>query len=296
MSSGPPGSSWGRPASAPRDADSTRGSRFRALLHGRRFAYWLVFGAVAGVVAGAAAHSLLLVAGGPAAVGTILLAVSFAAADRRAAHDFFSGYAAANGFEYVGDTGVTPLTPLLGAGDVRHFTRWMTGPLDGGLRCGLGHYTYQVREHQQGGRRQVRETRHFTVCVADLEAGMSMFPAVFLCRRRGVLDTLDGHDWLSHRNRHKVELESAALCDRYVLWVDDDQDELLLRELFVPSFEVLLAEHPLQPCFEYRAGTLVVYLERLLDDEGHLDWLREVSAAIAGRFSVEIEEATRAVH
>jgi len=229
-------------------------------------------------------------------VAATLLAVSFVTADRRAAHDFFTGYAAARGFEYVGDAGVTPLTPLLGAGDTRRFTHWMLGPLGTDRRCGLGHYTYEVRDRDRDsrGRRRTRERRHFTVCVADLEAGMTLFPGLFLCPRRnlpaGLLDALDGHDWLSHHNRHKVQLESAALCDRYDLWVDDDQDELLLRELFVPSFEVLLAEHPLEPCFEYRAGTLVVYLERVLDDEGHLDWLREVSAQIAGRFAAEVEQ------
>jgi hypothetical protein len=253
-------------------------------VRGRAFAYWLVLGAVAAMVAGAAAQSLLLIAGGPVAAAALVVAIAFVTADRRAKLDFFTGYAAARDFEYVGDAGVMPLTPLLGAGDTRRFTHWMLGPLGEGFRCGLGHYTYQVRDRGSGGRRRVRETRHFTVCVVDLEAEMTLFPGLFLCRRRGVLDPLDGHDWLSHHNRHKVELESAALCDRYDLWVDDEQEELVLRELFVPSFEVLLAEHPLHPCFEYRAGTLVLYLERQLDDEGHLDWLREVSATIAGRF------------
>jgi len=120
-----------------------------------------------------------------------------------------------------------------------------------------------------------------------------MFPAVFLCRRRGVFGMLDGKDWLSHANRHKVELESARLCERYELWVDDGQDDVLLHELFAPSFEVLLAEHPLEPCFEYRAGTLVTYVERRLEDEGHLDWMRELTAKIARRFAGEVEE-TRA--
>ena len=117
-----------------------------------------------------------------------------------------------------------------------------------------------------------------------------MFPGVFLCRRRGLFGVLDGEDWLSHRNRHDVELESAGLCERYELWVDDAQDELLLRELFTPSLEVLLAEHPLEPCFEYRAGTLVVYVERTIEDEGHLDWLREATGKIASRFTGEIED------
>jgi hypothetical protein len=53
---------------------------------------------------------------------------------------------------------------------------------------------------------------------------------------------------------------------------------------------VLLAEHPLEPCFEYRAGTLVIYVERTIEDEGHLDWLREVSAKISAAFAAEISE------
>ena len=106
-----------------------------------------------------------------------------------------------------------------------------------------------------------------------------------------MVERIDREDWLSHTNRHEVELESARLCDRFELWVDDAQDELLLRELFAPSFEVLLAEHPLEASFEYRAGTLVVHVERTLYDEGHLDWMLEVAAQIAARFAGEVEEA-----
>ena len=40
-----------------------------------------------------------------------------------------------------------PLTPLLGAGDRRRVEQWMVGPLEGGLECGLGHYTYEVHDH-----------------------------------------------------------------------------------------------------------------------------------------------------
>jgi hypothetical protein len=183
------------------------------------------------------------------------------------------------------------MTPLLGAGDQRRCEHWMTGHLDDDLQFGLGHYTYKVRRGDEHDRTERSETRHFTICVLDLEAAMRMFPGVFLCRRRGVFGMLDGKDWLSHANRHEVELESARLCERYQLWVDNGQDDVLLRELFSPSFEVLLAEHPLEPCFEYRAGTLLVYVERRLEDEGHLDWMRELTAKIADRFAGEVEEA-----
>ncbi len=285
MSSGPPGSTWSRPAAAkPRNANSTRGQNFQELVRGRSFAYGLVFGTVAALVAGAWLHSIALLVGGPVAVAAIAVLVAFASADRLAEHDFFTEYASNRDLAYIGDIGLLPLTPLLGAGDRRRGEHWISERRGDGLELGFGHYTYEVHKHDSRGRTTRTKKRHFTISVVDLEEGIRMFPGIFLCRRRGVFGVLDGGDWLSHRNRHDVELESASLCERYELWVDDAQDELLLRELFTPSFEVLLGEHPLEPCFEYRAGTLVVYVERRIEDEGHLDWLREVTAEIASRW------------
>jgi hypothetical protein len=296
VSSGPPGSTWSRPAATKSaDADSTRGRRLRELLHGRAFAYGLVFGSVAALVAGAWLGSLIIAVIGPIAVAAAALLVAFVAADRRSEEDFFRSYAAAHGLVYQGTIGLLPMTPLLGAGDRRRCEHWMRGRLEGGdFEIGLGHYTYEVRKRDEHGRMETRETRHFTICVVDLEAAMRMFPGIFLCRRHGVFGLLDGKDWLSHANRHKVELESTRLCERYDLWVDDAQDELLLHELFAPSLEVLLAEHPLEPCFEYRAGTLVVHVERRLEDEGHLDWMREVTGMIATRVASEVQETNAA--
>jgi hypothetical protein len=263
-------------------------------VRGRGFTYWLVFGTVASLVAGAWLHSAAVLAVGPLVVGTVAVLAAFSSADRLAERDFFVEYAASRDLAYIGDMAVLPLTPLLGAGDRRRSEHWMTGSLgkgrEDGREFGFGNYTYEVHKHDKRGRTVRRQKRHFTISVVDLEAGISLFPGIFLCRCRGVFGAIDGEDWLSHHGRHKVELESASLCERYDLWVDDAQDELLLRELFTPSFEVLLAEHPLVPCFEYRAGTLVVYVERTISDEGHLDWMREVTAAIASRISKEVEE------
>jgi hypothetical protein len=291
VNGGPPGSSWGRGASrnSVRNADSNRTARLGELLRGRTVAYATVLGSIGAIVAGAALHSLAVIVAGPLAVIALVAALAFVAADRRSAEDFFRAYASGRGLSYAGDAALLSLTPLLGAGQRRSFEHWMQGPLSRGHQCGLGQYTFEVRKG--GGRDQYRETHHFTICVVDLEAGIRLFPGVFLTRRRGLSGVLDGEQWLSHAARHEVKLESAELCDRYELWVDDDQDEMLLRQLFVPSFVVLLAEHPLAPCFEYRAGTLVVYVERRFQDEGHLDWLREVAAQIAERFTAEVEQA-----
>jgi hypothetical protein len=291
VSAGPPGSTWGRAGTGTkaRDANSTRSAQLAQLLRGRTVAYVVVVGTVAAIVAGAALHSLALATVGSLAVWALVAALAFATADRQAAEDFYRAYAAGRGLEYERGAALLPLTPLLGAGQRRRFEHWMRGPLPGGGTCDLGHYSFETGDR---GERERRGTRHhFTVCVVDLESGMRLFPGIFVTRRRGLLGGLEGAHWLSHAARHEVELESARLCDRCQLWVDDGQDELLLRQLFVPSFQVLLAEHPLAPCFEYRAGTLVVYAEHRFEDEGHLDWMLDVTAEIAKRFTAEVEQA-----
>jgi hypothetical protein len=168
----------------------------------------------------------------------------------------------------------------------------MQGPLGKDMpdvTCGLGHYTWFERKRADDN--TVRWVpHHFTICVVDLEPGITMFPGVFLARRRGLVGRLGG-GWLSTGTRRKVELESARLHERQELWVERSQDDLLLRELFSPSFVSWLAEHPLEPCFEYRAGTLVVYQERRLEDAGRLGWLQDATQVIAGRLASEVAEA-----
>jgi hypothetical protein len=295
VSKRPPGSSWSTARAVavaqPSDADATRGRRLHELVGGRGLAYAIVLGSAAAFLAGAYLHSLPMMAAGPLLVAAIVAVAAFAIADRRAEEDFFTAFAAARGFSHLERAALLPFTPLLGAGDRRHCEHYMEGPLGspGAPSCGLGHYVFEV--HKRGEHNVSRWVSHdFTICVVDLEQGISLFPGIFLTRRRGLFGFLDGEHWLSRTNRHEVELESAELCERYDLLVDDGQDEVRLRELFAPSFVAWLAEHPLEPCFEYRAGTLVVYLERKLDDAGHLDWMLEATAEIAARFAREVEE------
>jgi hypothetical protein len=275
------------------DTGSSRARHLRAHLRGRAVAYLIGVGSAVTLVSGAYLHSALLIAGGPLALAAIAVGVAFARASREAETDFFDAFAAAHGLALSGRTELLPLTPLLGAGDSRHCDNYMEGML-AGRNYGLGHYTFEVRDHDGGARGSRHEVHHFTICVTDLEEGIALFPGVFLTRRRGLFGFIDGRQWLSHANRHKVELESAELCERYDLYVDEAQDELLLRELFAPSFVVWLAQHPLAPCFEYRAGTLVVYVGRRLEDAAHLDWMLQATAEIAGRIAGEVSERTAA--
>jgi len=274
-----------------RTAASTRAFHLRRILRTRPAGYGFAFGIAGAVVLGAWLDSLPVLLGGPLLVCGLVLAAAFRAADGRAARDFFLSFAAARGLRYVGETTLLPLTPLLAAGDRRECSHWMSGPLGAGMpgaTCGLGHYTWFDRKRaDEGGSRRI--PHHFTICVVDLEPGITMFPGVFLARRRGLAGMFGG-SWLRTGTRRKVELESAELHERYELWVERSQDDLLLRELFSPSFVAWLAEHPLQPCFEYKAGTLVVYLERRLEDAGHLGWLQDAAGTIAGRLAREVAE------
>lgn len=279
-----------------RNADSTRTFHLRRILRGRAAGYVLAVGVVGAVVLGAWLHSPLVMALGPVAVIALVALIALRAADSRAEEEFFLSFAHARGMRYAGNTALLPLTPLLAAGDKREFRHWMVGPLGEEMpdtSCGLGHYTWFERKRSNDNR--VRWVpHHFTICVVEVESGITVFPGVFLARRRGLAGLL-GAGWLSTATRRKVELESAQMHERYELWVQRSQDDLLLWELFSPSLVAWLAEHPLQPCFEYRAGTLVVYLERRLEDAGHLAWLQEATEVIARRLVREVGESLTAL-
>ena len=275
------------------DADSMRGVHLRRVLGGRGVAYALVTGTVAAVVLGAWLGQALVMLAGSLLVAALVFGASFLLADRRSEAEFFQSFARARGLRYVGRTELLQLTPLLGAGDRRECLHWMQGPLGEGLPdCGLGHYAFHVR--RGSGRSESWASHDFTICVVDIEPGIVMYPGVFVARRPDLVDRLGSGRWLDTGRRRRVELESEALHERCEIWVDSSLDDVRLLELFSPSFVSWLAEHPLHPCFEYRAGTLVVYLEDRAEDAGRLGWLLDATAEIARRFSEEVAEAMRA--
>jgi hypothetical protein len=275
------------------DADATRARHMRALTGARGTVYALGLGVVAAVLVGAWLREPLVMLAAPAAVVAVVLGVCFWLADRRAEEEFFRRFAHARGFTYAPRSELLPLTPLLGAGDRRECRHWMEGPLGDSLpECGLGHYVFH--ERRGSGRNRRWKAHDFTACVADLEQGMVIYPGVFLARRRDLVDRVGGGAWLATGSRRRVELESEALDERCDLWVERSQDDVQLLQLFSPSFVSWLAEHPLHPCFEYRAGTLVVYLEHRIEDSGRLGWLLDATAEIARRLRREVGQVAGA--
>ena len=272
------------------DADSMRAVYLRRMLHGRAVVYSLALGIMGAVVLGAWLGEPLVMLAGPPLVIAFVTGVCFLLADRRSEAEFFMSFARARGLRYVGRMELMELTPLLGAGDRRECLHWMQGPLgEGRPDCGLGHYVF--KERRGSGKTESWTSHDFTICVVDIEPGIVMYPGVFLAGRRDLVDRLGGGRWLDTARRRRLELESEALYERCEVWVERSQDDVALLQLFSPSFVAWLAEHPLHPCFEYRAGTLVVYLERRLEDAGRLGWLLDATAEIAHRLHEEVTEA-----
>lgn len=274
----------------PPDSDSTRSAHFRALIGSGPY---VVGGAVAAVVAfaiGAAAHSVPVMVGGPLVVALAVVVLALVKASKDAENEFFSRWAQAHGLNHWAQYSLPEFTPLLAGGDRRRCAHWMEAN-----GRGIGWFTFEVRQ-ENGDKPDTWQPFDFTIATVDVgEHGMSRFEGIYLRRRRGVLGRLsnDGN-WLRNERLRKVELESTAFCERYELWAREDQDELVLRQLFAPSFVVWLANHPLAPGFEVRAGMLVVFIPGHCGEAGKLEFLAMAAAEISKRIQAELTEAAQA--
>ena len=275
----------------PANANVGRTGHFQATLRRPGVVTALVLVPSAALLLGAAYGGPAAALAAPVAAVALILAWAWSAADGIAEKAFWKATAASIGFEPFFDLGELQLTtPLLHAGDRRSFRHELKGPLgELGLPARLAHYRYDVRHENKDGEGTWRKYR-FTVCVVELEAGMGLFRGVYLRARRGLVARAN-HDWLANRRLQAVELESTDFNDAYELLVANDQDRVRLRELFDPKTIVWLAEHPLRPHFEFRAGFLVVYVPGHLDDLGRVVWLLDAAERLAGRVRTEITEA-----
>jgi hypothetical protein len=101
----------------------------------------------------------------------------------------------------------------------------------------------------------------------------------------GVGDAIQGLD--------HVELESSAFESRYRLLVPDGTDQNPIRQLFEPSFIVLMSEKtPDAFSFELEDGMLCASVpEGLWEKPAELDALCDAAAKVAARFREEAGEA-----
>lgn len=281
-----------KPRPVPATTETARGEHFRTLVRSRVGFWSLAIAAGASFVAAATTGRVVLALVAPFGAAAVVLVVLLVVADRRAEEEFFKLFAAGRGWTYSREWTVMGATPLLAAGDRRKGRHWMQGALGDGYEgeCSMGWYTFEVKQ-ENGDKPDTWTPYDFTLCVMEMEAGMSRFPGVFLRRRRGIFERLDTDaNWLSGRKCRKLELESTLFTERYELTTDMDVDENAVRQLFAPKFTLWLAEHPICPNFEYRGGMLVVYLFDHVNEAGKLEWLLHAAREIAQRIRREALE------
>jgi hypothetical protein len=282
-----------RAVDVPANANSGRRAYFRELIRRRSAVYPLALGSAAAFVYGAYRDDLLVMALAPAGVVALVLGLAAFIADRRAEASFFRSFADLTGLDYVDRWELPAFTPLLGAGTRQWCEHWMLGEVvkDPALSGGFGHFVYERRKESEGSAGRVGRTverARFTVCAIDIESSLPLFKGVFLRPRRSLFELRS--DWLDGFATHTSEVESIAFTEKYELRLADDQDELLLRELLSPSLISWLAGHPLTPGFELRAGMLVVFVPRPLDESGQLTFLLDAAGEIARRVVAEVRE------
>jgi hypothetical protein len=275
---------------APANTNSTRSVHFRRLLGSSLSVVGGSILAAAVFTLGAATHNAGIMVLGPVAVALLVVIASWFYADRNAENEFFARFAAARELNHFKTYSIPEFTPLLGGGDRRHCEHWMESH-----GRAIGWFTFECRE-DNGDKPDTWEPHHFTIATVDMgELGMSRFQGIYLRQRRGIFDRLDTDaNWLRKHGCKKVELESTAFHERFELSADRDQDDIVLRQLFAPTFVVWLSEHPLKPGFELRAGQLVVFIPGRCGEAGKLDFLLMAAAEISRRIQAELSEAARA--
>ena len=248
----------------------------------------MAFGSLAAFTVGAWQGNLAIMLGGPAAIVLGVAGVAWYFADRAAANNFYFEFASSVGLTYANRTDVLTMTPLLGAGNRRHVEQWMYGRLPGDLSGGLGQFVWERIQKDSDGTTSVKERNRFTICVVDLDPSLPFFRGIYLHPRRGLIAPYS--DWLGRTPVRTVEVESTAFVERYELRAASDQEDLLVHRLFAPTVVSWLANHPLSPGFELKAGTLCVFVPRPLEDAGNLTYLIDATRYLAARVTCEVGE------
>jgi hypothetical protein len=279
-------------SNAPDDANDLRGYYFKLLV--RKPLSLILIGAFA-LIAGVGLGVLIGPAIGGAGFVIALLVgvvVVFAIADSRAADAFFEVYAQQRGMTLLHGRGrLPPATPLLRKGDERYTERSLQGPLAGGPEGTLALYTYEEETRDSDGNKQTNYY-HYTVGLLDVPECAGLVSELY-CQRKFGLRALEGLEDVFRRSKHRVELESEELLDKYEIFSGKQQDPVWLRRLFAPTFIVWLTEAaPKKFAFELVDGTLLCYVSGHKEDAEELDEMAAATASVAKRLRDEAAETS----
>lgn len=223
---------------------------------------------------------------GPLSVLVGGLVAVFWVADRNAARRFWELYAETRGLELGGRESLTGPTPLFQRGIDRYATRSLSGQIAPGLVGMLALFTYEDLVIGADGK---PETKYydFTIATCEVPECAPHIPELYGRPRHG-LRSLQALADAFGAEKQRVTLESAALENRYEVFVAKGQDEVWTRRLFSPSFVYWLAESaPKKLSFELVDGSLVTYVPGHREDAGTLDRIAAATGTIAQRLLEE---------
>ncbi len=277
--------------STPLNENATRGRHFKEIRSGRAWQLSTAICALVALVGGVIGAGVAGLAA-PVVVVLLALVIAFWLADRRAHGDFWTGLAASMGYTYQGEVKLPAYTPLLAAGDRRSCPEWMTGKLEDGRNCAVGNYTYEVRQ-ENGDEPDTWTSYDFTLAMIDIAPPEVSFVRGVYLRPRNRLRFF-GEATLPGVRKDRLETESSAFKDKYDLYVDPDDDKSRVLEIFSPSFIDALAKHEGGMCFDYRGGSLGVFVKDHSDDAGRLLSVMESAKWVCKRIDEEIAESRAA--
>jgi hypothetical protein len=278
------------PAAPLEDANDLRGYYFKLLI---AKPLTLILLGVLSLAIGIALAALIGPAIGGAGFVVALLAgvvIAFAIADKRAADAFFEVYAQQRGMTLVHGRGhLPPATPLLRKGDDRYTERSLLGPLGGDAEGTLALYTYEEETTDSDGNRQTNYYR-YTLGLVEVPECAAIVPELY-CQRKFGLRSLEKLEDVFRRSKERVKLESEVLDEKYEIFAGKQQDAVLLRRLFAPTFIVWLTEAaPKKFAFELVGGTLCCYVNGHKEEAEELDAIATATAAVAKRLRDEANE------
>jgi hypothetical protein len=269
------------------DADDLRGFHFRRYL--RRTITWILIGL--GMAVGFAVGTFAIGPGigGLAAAAMFLLGllIVFGIADSKSEDNFFDAYALQRNMTRVENGSLPPVTELLRKGDEREADEVLRGSFADGVDGTLALYTYTDVYYDKNGRHET--DYHFTVSMVDLADSLQFVEEIY-CNRKVGLKMLEGVED-TFRSKERVHLESAALDDKFEIFVAKSQDPNWVRQLFSPTFIVWLTEQtPEHFAFELESGVLCCNVKGHKKDAKHLDGMRAAAVAVSARIREECGE------
>lgn len=216
----------------PESAAALRGEIFGELL--RRWSVLALICLVALAVGIAIAVTPVLGLAAAACIALCGLTLAFVAAWYLAGRDFFVIYARERDLEIIAQD-LPEVTPLLCAGTGRDTDLAMRGELAADLVGTLAHYTYSEHVPSGGGGGASGSAAVYKLTVVLVEvAGMDSIPLLLCHGRHGSQRTDHLDDAMRRPRRKRLELESEAFDRRFEVFVEPDQDEVRLRQLFSP--------------------------------------------------------------